>query len=159
MKEVLRLVNGFYYISNLGNVYDRNKKQKKTRPEGRHKDILMCNMNGREYRVAYLVALRFLKPHPEKKYIEFKDQNPLNCEASNLKWSYQQWYSPKTIKHRRELYKKRTGKNHWKYKPFSINGKIYHTLKEAGEEMDVCFDVIRKRLINPNRPDYTYIKE
>jgi len=129
------------------------------------KEMALTVVNGRSYininnknayinmRVADLVAKYFLRASAFKKYIIHKDGNLLNDNFNNLEYSYQ----PEFSKDRRIAFKKYLGKKHWKSRPFKINNKKFHTLREAGEYVGVsCLSVIQKRLLNINMKNYKY---
>ena len=159
MKEIWKKIKGHsdYQISNHGNVIGKykNKGYIGTIKKNCNKIV---NLNNRDIMVAYLVLTHFGKKHPTKKYINFKDYNRENCSIENLKWSYQRFFTQKTIDNRRTLIQKRQGKKHWRSRPFKAEGKKFFTLKEASIKLKIpCLDTIKKRLVNKNRKDYTYI--
>lgn len=158
MKERWKKINGFeeYKISNLGNVKGVDGRiLRKHRNNGTFRVSI-----GRKSKTVYLlVAEHFLKPQPDKKWIKFKDENKENISSSNLEWSYEQFFTKKTVAHRVAMLSKFSGKNHWKSKPFKIENDTFYTLEEASKKHDVHFTTIRARLLRAKRKDYSYIKK
>jgi hypothetical protein len=149
-----------FYVCTDGNVYENKIIPVHTQitPGGRRRiDIhndkeQSCYMN-----VCTLVAKYFLRKQPDKIHVVHKDGDMWNDNVSNLNYSYQPEYSNEAMKNRREVYSLKTGKNHWKSRPFTINGKKFFTLKEASEELDTPLPTIQKRLENEKMKNYKHV--
>lgn len=94
-KNIIAAEDGYYfafYENELVAKYERVKEEKVLAPfigeDGRQKIELVDKEGTASIEdVAIMVATNFV-PNPSKyKYVKFKDNNPLNCNADNLYWS------------------------------------------------------------------------
>lgn len=107
MEEIWKDIKGYeglYQISNLGNVkslnYRRRGYEKNLTPKRNNDGYLWVELrkDGKQghYLIHRLVAIAFIQNPNKYPIINHKDENPLNCEVSNLEWcdySYNYRYS------------------------------------------------------------------
>ena len=141
-----------HYVTSNGDVYKGKQLLTAHYKQGRK----YVSINTTSVQVAKLVASYFLKPELDKEYITYKDGDSKNVTKRNLSWSYQQFFSEETKKNRTKMWALRRGKNHHKSRPFYAEGKLYHTLREASEDLNVILPTVQNRLSRSPRPDYYY---
>lgn len=92
MKEIWKDIpkyEGFYEISNHGNVRKKNGRRLKGQTNGLYREIMLTkNGKRKKYKIHRLVAEVFLeKPKDENAVIiNHKDENPSNNHVDNLEW-------------------------------------------------------------------------
>ena len=78
---------GFYQVSNLGNVKNRNKKLKPNISNVGYKYVILSkNKNPKTCTIHRLVATAFIKNPNKKRCVNHKDGNKLNNHKDNLEW-------------------------------------------------------------------------
>lgn len=158
MKELMYKITGHddYTITNTGKLYGKRNNLLGTK--NLKKDIMIkVSIDGKSKLLAHLVAEYFLPKEKDKEYVDFIDGNCLNCNVTNLRWSYAQFIPESHIKSRKEKLAKTRGKNNHLKKPFMIINQKFYTLKEASDSLGVPKDTIRMRLKNKSNLNYQYI--
>lgn len=81
---------GFYEVSNLGNIRNSNGRILKPANIGGYFSIMLTkNKASRFFRVHRLVAIAFIPNPSGLPIVNHKDENPLNNAADNLEWCTQ----------------------------------------------------------------------
>jgi hypothetical protein len=145
-----------YEISNMG--YIRKIKTGhifKGYIKIRKDHVIRIKIQGNLFNLTKLVIKYFIDKNEIKNYIGFKNDNPNDIRAENIRFQDTPYYRPLARENKKLLW--RIGKNHHTSKPFKVDNKKYYTLKEASIKLNIPMDVIRKRLINKNIVSYQYI--
>lgn len=160
--------NGYWYCTLL------------TRDKQREDGTFYSGMYYRNIAIHRLVAITWIgQPPPGKPWVNHEDGNKINNHYTNLKWTSiseniqhafdtglhivpsgtDNWNTGKkrSFESKRKMSEAKKGQKHPKYKGYyAIDGKIFHSLQEAANQMLVSTMTIKRR-IDRHETGYKFI--